>query len=189
MFSFSPPGPSPCQEEGHDWGALNLTDRYGWFGSLIQYRRAFSGSHGLGIPLPFHQGHMLCPVELEAMGGADRNTGGFETGINAVHAIVTLDHLTDLRIPLGRPPRACGDTGLTSYTERVIHKDNSIFRSPLHGPCGAGRNAPWVFTVKTGHEYIRCTGFRIKKFRTNGDDLAGSRLRRQSFSALAYDFT
>jgi len=124
----------------------------------------FQGRDRTGMPFPSYLGHLLHFAEVETMGRAYRNAGGFEPGINAVHAIVTFYNLAGFRIPLGCTPRTGGNTCLTSDTKVLIHKDNAVLGPLLHGPCRAGRYTPRVFTVKTGHENEGSPGFAVEKF-------------------------
>lgn len=107
-----------------------------------------------GMPFPSYLSHLFHSAEVEAVGRAYRNASGFEPGINAVHAVVTLYNFAGFRIPLGCSPRAGGDTCLAADAKVLIHEDNAVLGPLLHGTRWAGRYTPGIFTVETGHKDI-----------------------------------
>jgi hypothetical protein len=131
---------------------------------------------------------MLGFAKIEAVRGADRNACRAEALVNTVHAIITLNHLAEFRMPLGCSPWACGNAGLTTHTKVMIHKNNSILWPSLHRSRWARSNAPGIFTMKTGHKDVRCTRVAVKEFGSDSDYLARPRLWWQTFIALANNF-
>ena len=66
----------------------------------------------------------------------------------------------------------------------MIHENNAVPGSLLHGAGRTGRYAPGVFTVKTGHEYIGSPGDAPDKSGTDGHDLTEFGAGRQHFVAF-----
>jgi len=141
------------------------------------------------MPLTPNLGHVFNITEFQATGCAGGHTGWFQSLINSIHAIVTLLNLPGIWVPLGGTPGTGRDTGFTTHTQIFVNKDNTILASFLHGPCGTGRNAPWVFTMKTGHENKRYFWQPANKFRAHLDNLAGFGSFGEIFVGLALDFT
>jgi hypothetical protein len=127
----------------------------------------------MGITCPFQARHFFGNIEAKTMGGAYCDTSWHQILINSIHAVIAFDYLPNFRIPLGCAPGTGRDAGFATHTELVIHKDNTIFFTALHGTGGAGRNTPGIFTVKAGHKNERSSGFAVKEFGPNLDDLAG----------------
>jgi hypothetical protein len=123
------------------------------------------------------------------MGRAGSHASRFEACINTVHAVITFDYFTDLRVPLGRAPGTCRNAGFTAHAQLVIHKDNAILFPPLHGTGGAGRHTPRVFAMETGHENVRCAGSAINEFGADFNYLAEFRLGRKRFITFTLNFT
>ena len=131
----------------------------------------------MGIACAFHGRHFFRDIEREAVRGADGHTGGFQTLVDAIHAVIALDDLSHFRVPLRGTPGAGGDTCFTPHTEIVVNENNAVFFAALHGTGGACRDTPRIFTVKTGHENKGRPGFAVKKFGSHLNDLAGPGLR------------
>jgi hypothetical protein len=109
---------------------------------------------------------------MEAFGYTLGHTGGFQTLIHSIHAVITFHRLSGLRVPLGCAPGAGSDTTLATDAERFLDRDDAILSPLLNGPRGTGRHAPWAFTMKTGHKNIRHAGEIIDPFWANRNDLA-----------------
>jgi hypothetical protein len=120
---------------------------------------------------------------------ANGHTGRFQALIHPVLAIITLDHFSGLRIPLGSSPGTGGNAGFTSDTQGCIHKYDSVFGAFLHGACWTGRDTPRIFTVKTWHEHIRSPGKPSDKFRADLDDLTNPGAYRKRLIAFTCNFT
>lgn len=85
------------------------------------------------------------------MGCALCHTNGFESPVNPVHAVVTLNRLIADRIDLGNMPRAGATAGHTADALFFIDIDDTIF--PLnHGLCGTDRYAERFIAVIAGLE-------------------------------------
>jgi hypothetical protein len=130
-------------------------------------------SDSLCVPLSSHILHFCGFIKTKTMGGADRGAGGFEASVNPFHAVVTLDHLSGLGIPLGSPPWAGGHAALAAHAQRRVHKDDAVLWPFLHGPSGAGDDTPGILTVKAGHEHIGCARLTLDESGTHGDDVRG----------------
>ena len=132
--------------------------------------------------------HLLHHAKLEAMGGAQGNTGGLQPFIQPVHAIIAFDHFSRLRIPLGGSPWAGADARLASDAQPLINKYNAVFLSLLHGARGTSRYTPGIFAMKAGHENVGGTGDAADIFRPDLDNLAQPRPNGQVFIAFTGDF-
>lgn len=119
------------------------------------------------------------------MGGADRGAGGFEAGVNPIHAVVTLDHLSGFGIPLGSTPGAGGHAALAAHAQRGVHEDDAVLWPLLHGSGGAGNDTPWILTVKAWHEHIGCAGSALHEFGAYGYDVRGLRICSKVLVGLA----
>jgi hypothetical protein len=133
----------------------------------------------MGIACALHHRHLFRDVEGEAVGGANGDTGGFQTLVDSIHAVIALDNFSHFRIPLRGSPGTGGDTCFTSHTEIVVNENNTVLFAALHGTGRARRDTPWIFTVKTGHKNEGRPGFAVKEFGPHLDDLAGPSLRRK----------
>ena len=141
------------------------------------------------IACAFHARHFFSDVEGEAVRGANRDTGGFQSLIDSIHAVIALDNFSHFRIPLRRSPGACRDTRFATHTQIVIHENNAVFFTALHRTGGARRDTPRIFTMETGHENEGRPGLAVEKLGSHLDDLAGSGLGWQRFVYLALYFT
>ena len=99
-------------------------------------------------------GHVLHLAEMQAVGGADGNAGRLQPGVDPVLAVVAFDDLAGLGVPLGRPPRAGGYTGLAADAQALLDVDDAVLGPLAHGAGRAGSDAPRIFAVKTGHEDV-----------------------------------
>lgn len=133
--------------------------------------------------------HGFCRAEFQTMRRTHGNTGRFQSVVDAVHTIIAFDDFADFRIPLWRSPWAGGNAGLASHAQGMIHENNTVLRPFLHGAGGTGGNAPGIFTVKAGHEYIGCPGKSPDEFGADGHDLAELGADRQRLVAFTLDFT
>jgi hypothetical protein len=123
------------------------------------------------------------------MGGTGSHACRFKPGIDAVHAVVAFDDLALFRIPLGCSPGAGGNAGFAAHTKFMIHIYDAVFFSAGHCARGAGRHAPGILAVKTGHEDVRSTGYIVDQLRTYLDNLAEPGADRQRFIGFALNFT
>jgi hypothetical protein len=136
------------------------------------------------MTLPTDLPHGFRRTEFQAMRGADRNTGRFQSVIDAVFTEIAFDNLADFGVPLWRTPWTSRDTGFTTHTQGMIHKNNAVLQPFLHGTGRAGRHTPGIFTVKAGHEYVRSPGKTADKSGTDGHDLTEFGAGRQQFGAF-----
>ncbi len=134
-------------------------------------------------------GHVRNFAELKASGGAGSDTGRIEACINPILAIITFFYFSGFLVPLGGTPGAGGDTGFAAHTKVLINKHDPVFGPFLHGAGGAGRNAPGIFTMETGHENKGYFGYVGDYFGSYLDDLAGFGPCRQVLICLALDLT
>jgi hypothetical protein len=141
------------------------------------------------VSLPPDLGHVLDFSEFQATRGTGGDAGGFQTLVQPIHAVITFHHFSGARIPLGRAPRAGGDTGFASHTQVLLHKYNAVRGPLLHGPGGAGRHAPGIFTVKAGHEDKRHLWQVIDKLGSHLDNLAGFGTFGKIFIGFALNLT
>jgi hypothetical protein len=141
------------------------------------------------MPLPPDLGHLFHIPEFKTPGGAGGDTGRFQSLIHTILAVVTLFHLTGLAVPLGRTPGAGRHTGFASHAKVFVDENNAVTTSFLHGAGGAGRHAPRIFTMKTGHENKGYLGQPPDEFRTDLDDLAEFGSFGKILIGLALDFT
>ena len=142
----------------------------------------------LRMAFPADLGHVLHRAELQAMGGAGGHAGRIQSLVHPILAIITLDHLSGIRIPLGCAPGTGGNAGFASDAKAVVHENDAVAAALLHGSGGTCGHTPWIFTVKTGHENIGCPGLVIEHFRTHLDDLAGPGLRWQGLIYFTLNF-
>ena len=149
----------------------------------------FQCGHRFGVPFSSHLGQFIGYPEMEAVSGTHRYTGGQESLIDPVYTVIAFDRFARLGIPLRRPPGARGHACFTAYAEIRIHKDDAVLRSLLHGPGGAGRNTPWIFTVKARHEGVGGPGEIADKDGPHGNNFAELGTKRQTLVAFAGDFT
>jgi hypothetical protein len=91
---------------------------------------------------------------MQAFGNTFGDTGRIQALIDPIHAVVAFNRFTGRRIPLGGSPGACRNASLAADAEFLIHEDNAVPGSFLHGACGAGRHTPGILAVEAGHEYI-----------------------------------
>jgi hypothetical protein len=149
----------------------------------------FKRGHLMGVAFPSDLGHLVRPPEMEAMGGTNRNTGGLEPPIDAIHAIIAFNHPPGFRVPLGGTPGAGGNATFAPYAQILIHEDDSVLGSLLHGPGGAGGHAPWIFAVVARHENIGGPGRLPHHFRPYCNDLTQPGPHRKRFVDLALNLT
>jgi hypothetical protein len=155
---------------------------------LILKSTVFQRCDGLRMAFPADLRHLFHITEPEAMGGARRDAGGFQSLIHSIHAIVAFDDLSGFRIPLGSPPGAGGNTGLAAHAKAVVHKNDAVTAALLHGARRAGGHTPGIFTMKAGHKNIRGTGKTTDHLRPDLDDLAQSGSDRQVLVGFALNF-
>jgi len=108
---------------------------------------------------------------MEALCDTLGHTGRFQSLIHPIHAVITFDRFACFRIPLGGTPGAGYDTAFATDAEGFLYKNDTILSPLLNGTSRAGRNTPWFFTVKTGHENVCHPGKIVDPFWTNRDDL------------------
>ncbi len=96
--------------------------------------------------------HLFGLAKFQAACGAVGYAGRGKSLVDPIHAKVAFFNLADLLVPLGGTPGAGGYAGFASHAQILVHKNDSVFASLLHGVGGAGRNAPGVFAMKAGHE-------------------------------------
>ncbi len=109
------------------------------------------------MALAANLGHLLHLAEVQAMGGAGCYTGRIQAGINALHTVIAFDHFTRFSVPLGRTPGTGRDAGFASHAQVVIHENDAVLTTLLHGAGGAGSHTPGIFAVVAGYEDIRCS--------------------------------
>jgi hypothetical protein len=109
---------------------------------------------------------------MEAFGHALGHTGGFQSLIHPIYAVITFHRLSSLGVPLGRTPGAGGDTTLATHAEGFLDSDDTILSPFLNGPRGTGHHAPWAFAMKAGHENVRHPGEVIDLLWANRNNLA-----------------
>jgi hypothetical protein len=126
---------------------------------------------------------------MEAVRGTNGHTSRFQSLVNAVLAVITLNHFPDFRVPLGSPPGTGGHAGFAAHTEIVVYENNAVFGTFLHGTGWACSNTPGVFAMETWHKDIGCLRHIIHDPWPDGQDLADPRAQGQIFVALAYHFT
>jgi len=125
---------------------------------------------------------------METFGDAFPHTGRLQPFIEAVFAVVALDDLSGIRIPLWGTPGAGGDTGLAPDTKGWVNKDDAVFYPFLHSARRAGRHTPGLLTVKTGHKDVGHTGQIVDHLGPHGNDLTQPGADRQVFVGLAVHF-
>ena len=108
---------------------------------------------------------------MEALCDTLGYAGRFQALIHPIHAVITFHRLSGYWIPLGGTPGAGRNATLATYAEGFLYKDDTILSPLLNGTSRAGRNTPWFFTVKTGHENVCHPGKIVDPFWTNRDDL------------------
>ena len=126
---------------------------------------------------------------MEAFGDTLGHAGRFESLIHPIQAVIAFDRFACFRIPLGGSPGAGCDAAFTTDAEGFRDKDDTILSPLLNGTSRAGRNTPWFFTVKTGHENVCHPGKIVDLFWTNRYDLAEARTHWQIVLRLAVGFT
>jgi hypothetical protein len=126
---------------------------------------------------------------MKAMRSTNCHTCWFQALIHSVLAIIAFNHFSGFRIPLGGSPGTGGNAGFASHTQSRIYKNDTIFGAFLHGSGRTSRNTPGIFTVKTGHENIRCPGKPSDKFRSDFNNLTNLGPGWKRFVAFAYNFT
>ena len=108
---------------------------------------------------------------MQAFGNTLGDAGRIQALVDAVHAEIAFNRFAGRRVPLGRAPGAGRNTSLAADTEFVIHEDNAVLGSFLHGPRGAGRHTPGILAVEAGHKYIGHAREIVDFFRAYRDDL------------------
>jgi hypothetical protein len=124
------------------------------------------------MALPFLLCHRLPFPEFETLGGAGGYTGGFQSLIDPILAIIALDHFAEFWLPLRCTPGACGNAGFATDTEIMLHKNNPVTGSLLHGAGGTGGDAPGIFAMKTEHKDEGGPRQTADHFRPDLDNLA-----------------
>jgi hypothetical protein len=71
----------------------------------------------------------------------------------------------------------------------VVHENNAVTAALLHGTGGTCRDAPGIFAVKAGHEYVGGTGEATDHLGSYLDDLTQSWSDRQVFVGFTLNFT
>jgi hypothetical protein len=126
---------------------------------------------------------------MKAMRSTNSHACGLQPLIHPILAIIAFNHFSGFGIPLRGSPGTGGNAGFASHTQGRIHKNDTIFRTFLHGSSRTSRDTPGIFAVKTRHEHIRCPGKSSDKFRSNFNDLTNLGTGRKRFVAFAYNFT
>jgi len=108
---------------------------------------------------------------MQAFGNTLGDTGRFQSLVDPVHTVITLDGLAGYRVPLGRTPGAGRNASLAADTKFIVHKDNAVLGPFLHGPRRAGSHTPGVLAVEAGHKYIGHAREIVDLFGTHRDDL------------------
>jgi hypothetical protein len=109
--------------------------------------------------------------------------------IDSIFAVVALEYLACLLIPLGRTPGAGRNARFAAYAQSRIDEYDPIMHPLLHGTGRTCRDTPGGLAVKAGHEYEVDSGNAAYQFRTYGDDHTESRADRQIVFGLAVHFT
>jgi len=149
----------------------------------------FQSGYGIGMPLTSNLGHILNFAKVKTVRGTNGDTGRFQSLIQPVFTIITLDNFSGFRVPLGRAPGTCGNAGFTTDTKSGVNRYDSVLGPLLHGCSGTCGHAPRFFTVKTGHKNIRCPGKASNKPWADLDNFTYFRAWRKPFIAFAGDFT
>jgi hypothetical protein len=145
--------------------------------------------NGLGVAFATDVVHVSGQAKVQALGCAGGHTGRFEPLVQSIHTKIALDHLADLWIPLGRAPGAGRNAGFAAHTQAVIHGDDAVLATLLHGAGGAGSHTPWIFAMKTRHKDKGRPWQASDQLGADFDDLAQARPYGQVFIGFALDFT
>ena len=113
---------------------------------------------------------------------------GSQPGLEAILAVVTLDHLARGRIPLGGTPGTGSHAALASDADAGFHEDDAVLLATLHRACGAGLDAPGLLTVEAGHEDEAKARLSGDVHRADKDDLARGRSGAEALVGLAVHF-
>ena len=140
------------------------------------------------VALPARVRRLGGHIEGEAAGHAFGDAGRLQPGVDALHAVVALDHLARDRVPLRRAPGAGRDAALAADAAAVIDEDDAVLLTLLHGPGRAGPHAPRVLAVEAGHEDEAVARQSADILRVEADDLAGRRPGPQVLVGLAVNF-
>ena len=181
-----PPGMTRRDLEGGVWALeISVNRRYLWLlkGAVLQR------GDGLSMPLSPDLGHILYLPKLQAVSGTGGYAGRIQALIDAVLAVITLDHLARFRVPLGGAPGTGGNAGFASHAQVLIDKDDPVAGALLHGTGGASRHTPGIFTMKTGHEDVSGPRKTTDHFGSDLDDFAQLGAEGQIFVGFALYFT
>jgi hypothetical protein len=185
-------GPAPAsgilEPTGINGGAQminQVTDRTSFFGHVnflirIQSKifncyKLFEIGHQSGVPFSGCLALYTGLAEVQTFGDALGDTSRFQTLIDPIHAVVTFDRFSGLRVPLGRSPRTGRNTRFASHAQFVVHKDDAVFGPFLHRARGTGRDAPRVLTMETGHKHVGHTRQVVDFFRADRNYLCQPR--------------
>ena len=140
-----------------------------------------------GITFPSYFRYFIRKPEMQAMGGANSDTGRLQACFQPFDAIVAFDDLASFGIPLGRTPGTGGNTTLTPHTEVGIYKHDTILGPLLHGTGGTSGHTPGIFAMKTWHEYIGRSGFPMNHPRSHSNNIRWFRPHQYIFVCFTCD--
>jgi hypothetical protein len=83
--------------------------------------------------IPFDLGNLIRGAKIKALGRTDGDTSRFQALIDSIHAVVALDCLLRIWVPLERTPGAGRNTCLAACTVCFVDKNNAV-GPDLNGP-------------------------------------------------------
>lgn len=124
--------------------------------------------------------------ELQCVGRAFRDTRRPETLIDPIHAVITLNDLSGLRVVLWDPPRAGTDTGHASDALHLVNEDDAVL-TLLHSSGRADRHAERLFAVVAGAEMEHGLWHALYRNKGRVADLAEKGTDREPILGLAME--
>ena len=156
-------------------------------GALIADRRL--GEEVAGVPLAARIRRLVGDAEGQAAGHALGDAGRLQPGVDAIHAVVALDHLVRVRVPLRRAPGAGRDAALAADAEAGLDEDDPVLLALLHRAGRTGPDAPRVLAVEARHEDEALPGQSVDVDGIEGDELARIGAGAEVLVRLAVDLT
>src|SRR5512136_3098120 len=90
-------------------------------------------------------------AEGQAARHALGDAGGLQPDIEAILAVVALDHFARSRIPLRNAPGAGSDAALAANAQTGFDEDDAVLLALPHGAGRTRPDAPRILAVETGH--------------------------------------